>query len=75
MGENNLCPETKGGKPMKHSCIGCKNTWTGLTRCHCCSCHETFESINLFDRHRTNGACKKPGNVDMTWKDGIWIQS
>lgn len=52
---------------MNHTCSGCDNTWTGLARCHCSSCHETFDNPALFDSHRKNGRCMKPVDLRMTW--------
>ncbi|MGY4896674.1 FDXHR family putative zinc-binding protein [Micromonospora aurantiaca (nom. illeg.)] len=56
---------------VRHSCGGCENLWTGVARAHCCACHETFDSVGLFDMHRSRGKCKKPQSLRMTW-DGVW---
>ena len=39
--------------PVLTRCPHCNGTWTGLTTCHCSSCHRTFSSISAFDMHRS----------------------
>ncbi|WP_435820481.1 FDXHR family putative zinc-binding protein [Micromonospora aurantiaca (nom. illeg.)] len=56
---------------VRHSCSGCENLWTGVARAHCSSCHETFDTVKLFDMHRDRGKCKKPLSLQMEW-DGAW---
>lgn len=34
-------------------CSICSTEWTGLSECHCSSCHKSFSSIANFDDHRT----------------------
>lgn len=38
---------TKGSK----QCAGCGKRWGGLLACHCAICHQTFISVEYFDRH------------------------
>ena len=42
------------------SCGGCDHRWSGLQLCHCAACHETFTTINAFDRHRDTDRCRRP---------------
>jgi hypothetical protein len=53
---------------MSVSCRDCGVTWTGLSRCHCSRCHNTFNSATAFDLHLpscTSGeAVKLPRNAD-----------
>jgi len=70
-----------------HSEIRCSNKacgkiWTGLSRCHCHGCHETFNSVHAFDLHRTNQQCRNPAEIVVNKKtnetmsknsDGYWI--
>lgn len=57
------------------SCGRCKKTWTGLARCHCGACHETFAGIKAFDSHQVGGnPCLDPalrGMVAVTKPWGI----
>jgi hypothetical protein len=46
-------------------CYICNKTWTGLGRCHCTGCHESFNSIGAFDRHRRNFKCINPKDLGM----------
>lgn len=66
-----------------YTCGGCRNTWTGLAMAHCSACHQTFGSVNQFDRHRsqvgTRGTCLSPptivdtkGNRVMFYRNGAW---
>lgn len=32
---------------------------------HCANCHETFGSVNSFDRHRTFGQCTPPEDLGL----------
>lgn len=36
---------------MKLSCRTCTAEWSGLGRCHCSKCHNTFNSLAAFDMH------------------------
>lgn len=47
------------------TCSGCTNAWGGTAMAHCPTCHETFSGITGFDRHRSNGRCRKPGSVGL----------
>lgn len=46
-----------------HPCGSCEATWTGLAAAHCPSCHDTFSTVALFDRHRRGSACLDPSTV------------
>lgn len=51
---------------------GC--TWTGLSRCHCSACHETFGGITGFDMHRRGSRCSGPENLGLKQNGaGIWV--
>lgn len=50
---------------MIASCGGCTNRWTGLSVCHCATCHVTFTSLTAFERHRRHGQCIAPGLVGL----------
>ena len=56
------------------SCSGCSSTWYGLDRAHCCGCHRTFDSTELFDVHRDEDGCVSPAQVGLIKhpKSGIW---
>jgi hypothetical protein len=43
-------------------------------QCHCSACHETFSGITLFDRHRRNGECRRPGDLGIELRRirGVW---
>ena len=45
------------------SCGGCDRTWTGLTECHCATCHRHFGGIEGFDMHRVGGRCSDPSEL------------
>lgn len=45
---------------MNFTCGSCDNTWSGLSMAHCATCHETFGSVDSFDKHRNNGKCLEP---------------
>jgi hypothetical protein len=54
-------------------CPKCKSKWTGLGRAHYCSCHQTFNSVSSFDKHRKNFACLDPLDLKMEMNEhGIW---
>ena len=42
------------------TCEGCDHTWTGLLIAHCAACHETFTTVQGFDRHRDSDHCRRP---------------
>lgn len=46
-----------------YGCAKCPNRWDGLDTCHCASCHSTFTTVRVFDRHRRNGSCLPPEAV------------
>jgi hypothetical protein len=55
------------------TCGGCAADWAGDDRAHCGSCHLTFDSIALFDAHRTGERCTRPRALGLVpTKNGIW---
>lgn len=48
---------------MSHTCSGCPASWTGLNIAHCPSCHNSFSTAALFDRHRQNYQCVAPDSL------------
>lgn len=61
----------------------CGARWTDLRAAHCGSCHRSFSSVALFDRHRSvagdHGACLNPDTITnangervMSYRDGAW---
>lgn len=58
-----------------YGCARCAARWTGLTPCHCSSCHLTFGGVRGFDRHRKAGSCLDPASLGLELSDtGIWMQ-
>lgn len=59
-----------------NTCSGCPARWSGHRTAHCGSCHRTFSTVANFDRHRSpngpHGACRFPGLVGLTQRDGVW---
>lgn len=65
-------------------CGGCTARWQSWSLAHCASCHESFSSPSLFDRHRLHqgehGRCEHPsvlpakrGGTDrMVNVRGVW---
>lgn len=37
----------------KFGCDTCGTQWSGLSACHCATCHLQFRSVSGFDLHRT----------------------
>lgn len=37
-------------------CGTCERAWSAAAQAHCVSCHEQFNSVTAFDRHRTGPA-------------------
>ncbi len=55
------------------TCGGCAAGWAGEDRAHCGRCHVTFDSIALYDVHRTGGSCARPQVLGLvSTKNGIW---
>ncbi len=55
------------------TCGGCTSGWAGDDRAHCGCCHVTFDSIALYDAHRTGGSCVRPRVLGLVpTKNGIW---
>lgn len=54
------------------NCIVCKESWTGINKAHCTGCYRTFKGVNAFDLHRVGFKCKKPEDIGMVMKAGIW---
>ena len=68
-----------GEKP--YSCGRCTTQWSGWGRAHCSGCHRTFNTTNLFDRHRRlhgeHGFCLDPATIDskdgpLRFISGVW---
>lgn len=71
---------------IAYTCGRCPAEWSGITRAHCSGCHETFASVNLFNRHRRYrgelGECLDPAVITvrdegverrlMTHRGGLW---
>lgn len=62
---------------QKATCGGCDTVWDGQTRrAHCATCHHTFASPRLFDRHRwargRGWGCYTPQSLNMVLTDGTW---
>lgn len=61
-------------------CNVCQRSWTGTTKAHCVTCHETFASNSVSDLHWTGRTCTDPSSVvdvngarKLTQDDeGIW---
>jgi len=56
------------------TCGGCVNTWTGLSRCHCSRCHQTFATVAVFDRHQVGSRCVDPTKIPARLTRGIWFE-
>jgi hypothetical protein len=57
------------------SCTQCGHKWSGLAQAHCKSCHEHFNSVSAFDRHRVRFECCHPESVGMVKSSkGAWIE-
>jgi len=55
------------------SCGKCKAKWTGMNRAHCTGCHQTFNSVWAFDKHRDKFKCVDPESLGMEMNEkGIW---
>lgn len=66
------------------SCGGCSARWQSMALAHCGACHESFGSVDLFDRHRLargeHGVCEYPSylparkgaQLRMIKVDGVW---
>jgi hypothetical protein len=60
------------------SCGRCGAEWPGESRAHCSACHETYNSVSLFDEHRRDdpdgqpgdGICVTLSNVELTKR--VW---
>jgi hypothetical protein len=51
----------------------CGANWAGADRAHCDACHETWDSVELYDTHRRNGTCLPPHHLGLKpTKNGIW---
>lgn len=62
-------------------CGGCGSQWRAPDAAHCpmVGCHDTFETVALFDAHRDHGRCLDPAMVDdqygapvMEWRSDMW---
>ena len=54
-------------------CPTCNEIWSGSARCHCTSCHKTFNSLGAFDKHRKAFKCIDPETLGMQMNEkGIW---
>lgn len=53
-------------------CSGCDRQWSGLSRCHCSSCHETFVGLAAFDLHRHYNVCRPPAERGLEFFEGLW---
>jgi hypothetical protein len=60
---------------LRISCSGCDTTWAGSDRAHCGACHETWDSVELYDMHRPHGVCLPPRSLGLKpTKNRIWQQ-
>lgn len=50
----------------------CGKQWTGVSRAHCGACHETFNSVSLFDRHRKGRSCVACSDLGLVQTSGVW---
>lgn len=41
---------------------------------HCGVCHDTFGGLSGFEKHRKDGWCLNPAELNMELKEGIWRQ-
>jgi hypothetical protein len=44
-------------------CGDCQGSWTGTTKAHCVTCHETFASNSVSDLHWVGRRCANPATV------------
>jgi hypothetical protein len=51
-------------------CPDCWRTWNGLAEAHCSACCLHFRSDAGFDRHRVDGRCLTPGELQRPGKNG-----
>lgn len=59
---------------MKHTCGQCNSTWKGASRAHCAgACHQTFDSVALFDNHRDSGKCREPQTQGLVNYRDVWM--
>jgi hypothetical protein len=62
---------------LRISCSRCGATWAGVDRAHCDACHETWDSVELYDMHRPDGACLPPHSLGLglePTKNRIWYR-
>ncbi len=53
----------------------CGKSWTGESRCHCASCHQTFSNVTHFDKHRKSYKCVDPQSVGLELNErNIWTR-
>lgn len=59
---------------MPGYCKKCRCKWTGLRRSHCSGCHQSFNSVGAFDRHRTKDfKCLDPLDIGLELNnEGYW---
>jgi hypothetical protein len=48
-----------------HGCARCSRRWDGLNTAHCDTCHETFTTPGVFDKHRRDGQCQPPQDAGL----------
>ncbi len=69
----------KVSKLPKAVCGGCAKTWQSMALAHCGTCHHSFGSVDLFDRHRNStgphGMCVLPKREGITMVDGVWREA
>jgi hypothetical protein len=61
-------------------CSDCQRSWSGLSKAHCVTCHETFASNSVADLHWIGRRCVVPSTVidvngarKLTQDDeGVW---
>ena len=57
------------------TCGGCTASWAGQYRAHCGRCHVTYDSVELYDAHRTGRSCVRPQVLGLvSTKNGIWTE-
>jgi hypothetical protein len=59
---------------LRVSCSGCEQTWYGIHRCHCPSCHVTLPDEEYFSRHRVGDDCVNPVKLGLYKheRSGCW---
>lgn len=66
----------RGSRGLLMFTHSCGKQWTGLGRCHCGNCHETFSGISAFDRHqqwwRPGEACENPAAFGLVPTEHAW---